>query len=549
MSQARQTLLGAVSFAGAITEQRDRLVDRVIVETMAGFGREVRSQVRHHATGLHHLETKLPTLDDGFRACRPASRLLMRTPGGPAALEWIDQDLNIRRRVLSKTSRSATGTHGLHPEERAAFVARGSRSGPFTTPPRMLDSGYPYFRIVLPLGYPGHRVGFVAAVVFLDDFLKPVLGSERPIYDMSITAGSTTVFDSEPGGEMTELRSTADLELPGGVTWQVSMAPSPAFEVIFGTGMAEFAVTAGLVLAVLATSTIRGWQRVDLQRRSLVEANQTLHEEVEHHRREATARISAEDKLRLVHSTTPVSIRRRHLEEDLLRFASFVSHELRQPLASMRIFVELLESRIGFDTPEVREYVNELRENTERMVSAIEGQLALVHSVTSAEDASFEAVIDLDAVVSGVVDSLREPLDAVDATITFAPLARIVGNEPQVEQVFRNLFENAVKYRHPERQLAVIVDGNILEDQMYEVRIADNGSGFAPQAANSLFKMFQRLDPEHGAGSGLGLALCRRIVERHGGAIRAEGKPGEGATFYLTLPASSGSPANTPVRG
>jgi signal transduction histidine kinase len=262
-----------------------------------------------------------------------------------------------------------------------------------------------------------------------------------------------------------------------------------------------------------------------------------LREEVERHRREADARISAEDRLRLVHHSSPGHAhRRQHLEEDLRRFASFVSHELRQPLASMGIFVKLLESRVAADDTSGREYVDELRTNVDRMASSIEGQLALVRMVTSEEDASFESVIDLNAVLVDASAGLAAQLDEIDATITVAPLAAILGNPQQVEQVFRNLIENAIKYRHPERPLTITIDGARIDDAMYEVRVADNGTGFPPEDAPAMFTMFHRLDPARATGSGLGLALCRRIVERHGGAIRGEGRPDEGATLYVSFP-------------
>jgi signal transduction histidine kinase len=531
-------LLGAVSFAGAITQQRDHLIDRVLAEALKGLSREVRSQVRRHSSGLQHLETRLPSLDDGFRACRATSRLLMRTPKGPAAIEWIDRDLHTRRRVISRESpEAAAQTHGLDAAERAAFRAHETRDGTFTTPPRALQDGRVFFRIAIPVHGRRSKVGFVSAVFFLDEFLQSVVGAERPLYDLTITAGRRAIFTSGPGGDPPPWQTTAEVELPGAIVWFVTIAPSRSFEAFFDTGLSEFVLAAGLLLAVLVSTTIRGWQRVDLQRRALVETNQVLREEVERHRREADARISAEDRLRLVHHSSPGHAhRRQHLEEDLRRFASFVSHELRQPLASMGIFVKLLESRVAADDTSGREYVDELRTNVDRMASSIEGQLALVRMVTSEEDASFESVIDLNAVLVDASAGLAAQLDEIDATITVAPLAAILGNPQQVEQVFRNLIENAIKYRHPERPLTITIDGARIDDAMYEVRVADNGTGFPPEDAPAMFTMFHRLDPARATGSGLGLALCRRIVERHGGAIRGEGRPDEGATLYVSFP-------------
>jgi signal transduction histidine kinase len=313
---------------------------------------------------------------------------------------------------------------------------------------------------------------------------------------------------------------------------------------LFGAGLSGFVLAAAIFLAVRGAATIRGWQRVALQNQDVLATNRALREQIERQRREVDVRITAEEQQRVPRRALASDIRRqrRNLDEDLRHFASFVSHELRQPLASMQIFLKLLESRIG-DPERTREYVAELQGNVVRMASSVDGQLALVRTITSDEDASFDVPIDLDALLLEIAGVVAAPLAEVGGTITIAPLATIDGSPDQLRQVFRNLIENAVKYRHPERPLIITVTSTVTEDGMCEVVVADNGVGFAPKDEATIFTMFRRLDPSRTAGSGVGLALCRRIVERHGGTIRAYGRPGEGATLVVSAPVTSAHPA------
>ena len=107
--------------------------------------------------------------------------------------------------------------------------------------------------------------------------------------------------------------------------------------------------------------------------------------------------------------------------------------------------------------------------------------------------------------------------------------------------MFRNLIENAIKYHRPDVPLVIGIEGRVLPgaagESVCEIVVHDNGRGFDTSDADAIFSIFRRLEEETTTGSGIGLAICRRIVERHGGSIAAEGHPGSGATFRIRLPA------------
>jgi light-regulated signal transduction histidine kinase (bacteriophytochrome) len=146
---------------------------------------------------------------------------------------------------------------------------------------------------------------------------------------------------------------------------------------------------------------------------------------------------------------------------------------------------------------------------------------------TDAEDVLAEAERALDA-------SLRE----ADATLTHDPLPVVMADPTQLAQVFANLISNAVKFRKPDVPLRVHVGVRRL-DGVWEFSVADNGIGIEPEYFDRIFVIFQRLHTKDTyPGTGIGLAIVKRIIDRHGGTIRVESTPGEGTTFVFTLPAA-----------
>jgi signal transduction histidine kinase len=245
-----------------------------------------------------------------------------------------------------------------------------------------------------------------------------------------------------------------------------------------------------------------------------------------------TDRIRADEQLRaqamLARSTN-----------ELRQFASFISHELRQPLASMRIWVELLGTTRK-EVPEDRrqKYVKEITEAIRRMTEVLDTQLRFVQDTTS--DAVSDEAVDLTELLRVLVASVEGELSRAGAAITVDGLATTQGDARQLRRLFRNLIENALTYRRPDVPLHVTIRGSVDEGDerraaSYQIRVEDNGRGFAPELADEIFRMFRRAETTS-TRAGVGLAVCRRIVEHHGGTIRAEGSPGSGATFVISLP-------------
>ncbi len=227
---------------------------------------------------------------------------------------------------------------------------------------------------------------------------------------------------------------------------------------------------------------------------------------------------------------------------ELTEFAAVASHDLRAPLRSVTSFVGLIEEDYGDAfTDEGRTYVTRIKAAVSRMTALIDGLLTLARVRATGEPF---AQVQLAEVAQEVVADLTHGLAESGGTVDIGPLPAVEADRLQMRQLLQNMIGNAIKFRRPGVAPRVEVTARPAprgdaDDTRWELRVADNGIGIEPAHAEKIFKPFERL---HGhatfEGSGLGLAVCARIVERHGGRIRVEGRPGVGTTLVVTIPAA-----------
>jgi PAS domain S-box-containing protein len=218
---------------------------------------------------------------------------------------------------------------------------------------------------------------------------------------------------------------------------------------------------------------------------------------------------------------------------DLLQFAFIASHDLQEPLRTITNFAELLERRSrGRLDAECGELLNTIIRSARQMSDLISDLLA--YSQVSHEDSASGTVL-LDEAIEAALSMLRSTIEESGAIITHDPLPELRIHRAQAARLFQNLISNAMKFRKPE-ELPVIHVSAEHAGREWVIRIHDNGVGFSPAQAEALFAPFKRLHGSKYPGSGIGLAACRRIVERFGGRIAAESEPGKGSTFWFTVP-------------
>lgn len=225
--------------------------------------------------------------------------------------------------------------------------------------------------------------------------------------------------------------------------------------------------------------------------------------------------------------------------QELQDFAHSASHDLQEPLRKFRTFLGMLSNELPAPSAEVVDYIRRMDGSAARMSELIRALLTLSQVSTPAD--TFERV-DLNAVLPVVLSDLEMRMSETGAQVRVDPLVSIEADPLQMHQLFQNLIANALKFvRKGARPEIEIMSSPVTRGDRSglwtRIIVADNGIGFEERFAERLFRPFQRL---HGrgefAGVGMGLAICRRIVERHGGSIRASGTPGVGSRFEILLP-------------
>jgi signal transduction histidine kinase len=245
----------------------------------------------------------------------------------------------------------------------------------------------------------------------------------------------------------------------------------------------------------------------------------------------------AEAHERLDASNRALRQRARELERsnaELDQFASIASHDLQEPLRKVQTFSQrVVDTEADHLSDKGREYLGRSTQAAGRMQRLIEDLLKF--SRVGTPEKAFDEIA-LEQVVHEAASDLEGSLEAAGGSIEVGELPAVLGDHSQIRQLFQNLISNAVKFRREGVPPLVRVEGRE-RGGVAEIRVHDNGIGFDPRYADRIFRVFERL---HGRGeyegTGIGLALCRKIAERHGGAIAAESTPGEGSTFIVTLP-------------
>lgn len=240
----------------------------------------------------------------------------------------------------------------------------------------------------------------------------------------------------------------------------------------------------------------------------------------------------------LVRSNENIEAKNMQLEtanKDLDAFNYSVSHDIRSPLRSIDGFGRILEAKYSQNMDEEgRELLSLIRQNTNRMQALTEDLLTL--SKAGKQELA-KRKIKMSLLVQDVISELDDEIRQGGVTVKVGELDNAVGDPALIHQVWANLLSNAIKYSS-KNELPVVSVNSEMHGDTVVYSVSDNGIGFDMKYANKLFKAFERLHTQADyAGTGVGLAIVQNVISRHGGQVWAEGKPGDGATFYFSLPA------------
>jgi signal transduction histidine kinase len=393
--------------------------------------------------------------------------------------------------------------------------------------------------------------GFITAMVDIGTLAEEKVATALQNYAMRIEVDGVAFFEhGDPGIAWDDPAvQRRAMPLPGGTRWTLLVSPSRALQRSTRTVLPELVFGATLLLALLLGSTLQ------LARGAAAQAV-TLAQEVEQRQQaEAELRNMARDLETRVHERTEElqwanrtlawenAMRRRadsnlrRSNEDLRQFAAFVSHELRQPLSTIGIWAELLETSEPPLNDKQRRHLSKIGSAVTRMARLIESELALAqlsHGELPKEH------VDLAQLLTEIRSDMAPLLEQAVGRVETGPLSTVKADPQQLRLLFRNLIENTLKYRGDAPPVIRIEERDPSDALVCTILVSDNGQGFTPETAERIFTIFDRGADRSIPGAGIGLAICRRIVERHGGRITAQGEAAVGATFVIELPREGG---------
>ncbi len=228
---------------------------------------------------------------------------------------------------------------------------------------------------------------------------------------------------------------------------------------------------------------------------------------------------------------------------ELQQFTYITSHDLQEPLRSIASFAQLLERRYKSKIDNTAdEYIDFIVDGAMRMKEMIQGLLE--YSLVGKGE-NFQ-LTDVNETIDIVLSNLKRLIDENEAEITHERLPTVTADSRQLVQIFQNLIGNAIKFKKPEIQPKIYISAYLdARKNEYVFSVSDNGIGIEEQYSNKIFEIFKRLHTiDEYRGTGIGLAICKRIVESHGGKIWVESELGKGSTFYFTIPSTTKSLKN-----
>jgi len=302
-------------------------------------------------------------------------------------------------------------------------------------------------------------------------------------------------------------------------------------------GMGLVALVALAMWLALRRSILRPVERVALATRAVADGDLTVHVPADREDEIGTLARSFNDMTDALNRSHQELERSNH---DLEQYAQMASHDLQAPLATIDLYLRLIERRLpDASQEELVQLLAGVGGSTDRMRSLVRD---LLHLARVGRGEPRRETLDTRAVLDRALENLAGPIEERGADVSAGPLPIVSGDPGQLSLLFQNLLGNAIKFSdHDAPHVSVTAS---IEGDEAQFAVRDNGIGIDPQHAERIFQPFQRLHGEDRyEGTGIGLAICQRIVSHHGGRIWAESTVGAGSTFRFTLPLAGESPS------
>ena len=387
-------------------------------------------------------------------------------------------------------------------------------------------------------------LGWVYAPFRMNDLMEGILGSTDQtvhfeIYDGREPTPEQLLYDSNPEflipGSDVELQRQVTVWVQG-QPWTMVFSPGSAFSVS-SDALPTFVAVAGLIIDGLLFYVISSLGMLSRRANALADE------------RTAELRVANEQLKHRSNELEQQTVELQRSNEELRQFAHVASHDLQEPLRTMGSYSSLVLSTYGDELGvEGRRWLGYINGGAKRLSDLIREvlQFSTLDGLHPGQKS-----VDLTEVMDAVATDLSELIHAESAELVVDPLPEVIGDGVQLQRVLANLVHNAIKYHQPGVTPRVSVGGSMTDDDRWRIHVRDNGVGIEPELQGRVFEVFRRaVTDDAQPGTGMGLAICRKIIQAHGGDVGVVSSPGHGSEFWFTLPAKrTASPSTQPSTG
>jgi len=560
----------------ALLGQEERHIELAITDAAARVRSEITTRMDMRIVGLERLAQHREGVGASSQAQWEAEATLnMRHFPGYQSIAWVDPTLQIRWLVSRDTTQPRETLRAtLLQYDQSVLQTAQTQDTVTVLPAKTLPQGGKGF-MVLVAGWHGQdSKGFVVGLFTFQELLEFVLRNIAPGYTIVLYDDGDEVYRRGAAGNPDQATWNQEAIIdPYGITWRARVWPLPETLAVARSALPQTTLGAGVLMAILSawlvaltqaaqrraqetTFAYFGLSTEMAERQRIQEELRAAHAGLELRVQERTAEL-AQANSRLQQE----NMQRRRAEESLARqaqelarsngelehFAHIASHDLQEPLRKIQAFGDRLKLKCSQDLSEQgRDYVDRMQSAAVRMQTLINDLLTFSRVTTAPRPFT---TVDLASVAHTIVSDLEVSIQRVGGTVHIDALPTIEADPVQMGQLLQNLISNALKF-HRDGVAPIVkvgsacqqnrepnADPNGSDSSQCSIWVEDNGIGFDEQYLAQIFQPFQRLvGREQFEGTGMGLAICRKIVERHGGNITARSTPGQGTVFAITLP-------------
>lgn len=516
----------------ALLVQEHRTLETTIVGTATHVASEINARMQARMLALARVAEQqgrweiLP--EEEWTA--NAENLARDFPGFQS-ISWIDASLRVRWIAPLLGNEAVVGSEiTAEPQRQGLFeTVRKTRAAAVskTVDLAKKKSGFLMF---LPVFRKGDFIGVIGCGFDAEALFTSILQGVAPGYALVIMSADEDLYKrlSEDTLEA-EWGQKRSVEFAG-TRWQVRVWPEATTLAEQHSLLPNWALGSGFLATILFSVVVALTQDRHYKARTMHITNQEL-------LRENTKRKEAEERINALNTELEQRVRERttalaRANADLRQLAYVSAHDLQEPVRMVAIYTQLLASRYhGKLDDDADRFIGYTVEGAMRMHALLTDLLAYLQLDTAQHD---KKAVPCEEILATVLSGLHSRITATAAVITHDPLPTVPGNRAQLAVVFQNLIENALTFCHATPPLVHVWAEPREDVWMFAVR--DNGIGIEPVYAERIFLMFERLHSQaEYPGTGMGLTLCKKIVERHGGEMWVTSQLGHGATFYFTV--------------